>query len=75
MDLMMVAEALRERGLMLRNAPHLTSDQEFIIPVYSWFDAILYTAGLKFYDILSGRLRLGKSCFINRKKVIESCRI
>jgi len=71
MDLMLVTEALRERGLMLRNAPHLTSDQEFIIPVYSWFDAVLYTTGLKFYDILSGRLSLGKSYFINRKKVIE----
>lgn len=71
MDLMLVVEALRERGLMLRNAPLLTSNQEFIIPVYSWFDAFLYTAGLKFYDILSGRLSLGKSYFIRREKVIR----
>jgi len=71
MDLLLVAEALRERGLMLRNAPHLTSDQEFVIPVYSWFDVFLYTTGLKFYDILSGKLSLGKSYFIGRKKVIE----
>jgi len=70
-DLLLVMEALHERGLMLRNAPHLTSDQEFIIPLYSWFDVIKYHAGLKFYDLLAGRLSLGKSLFINTEKVIE----
>jgi glycerol-3-phosphate dehydrogenase len=70
-DLLLVMEALHERGLMLRNAPHLTSDQEFIIPLYSWFDVIKYHAGLKFYDLLAGRLSLGKSLFINTDKVIE----
>ena len=71
MDILLVIEALRERGIMLRNAPHLTGNQEFIIPVYSWFDAMFYTIGLKFYDVLSGKLSLGKSYFIGRKKVIE----
>src|SRR5512137_343834 len=55
-DLLLVMEALHERGLMLKNAPHLTSDQEFIIPVYTIWDTILYTVGLKFYDLLAGRL-------------------
>ncbi len=71
MDIMLVVEALRERGIMLKNAPHLTGNQEFVIPVYSWFDALFYTAGLKFYDILSGRLSLGRSYFISSGKVIE----
>ena len=70
-DLWLVREALHERGLMLRNAPHLTSNQEFIIPLYSLFDVIQYYAGLKFYDLLSGTLSLGKSYFINSEKVIE----
>lgn len=70
-DLWLVMEALHERGLMLKNAPHLTSDQEFIIPLYSIFDVLMYYAGLKFYDILSGRLSLGKSYYINRKKTLE----
>lgn len=70
-DLWLVREALHERGLMLRNAPHLTSNQEFIIPLYSFFDVIQYYAGLKFYDLLSGTLSLGKSYFLNREKVIE----
>jgi glycerol-3-phosphate dehydrogenase len=70
-DLLLVMEALHERGLMLKNAPHLTSNQEFIIPLYSFFDVIQYYAGLKFYDLLSGRLSLGKSYFINTAKVID----
>jgi len=66
-----VIEALKERGLMLKNAPHLTSNQEFIIPVYTLWDTILYTIGLKFYDLLAGRLSIGKSYFIDRKETIR----
>ncbi len=69
-DLFLVREALLERGIMLKNAPHLTSDQEFIIPVYTLWDMILYTVGLKFYDLLSGHLSLGKSYFIGREETI-----
>ncbi|MEI6049151.1 MAG: glycerol-3-phosphate dehydrogenase/oxidase [Bacteroidota bacterium] len=69
-DLLLVMEALRERGLMLKNAPHLTSNQEFVIPVYTFWDAIMYTVGLKFYDLLAGRLSMGKSYFINRKNTL-----
>jgi glycerol-3-phosphate dehydrogenase len=69
-DLMLVMEALHERGILLKNAPHLTFNQEFIIPIYTRFDALMYTAGLKFYDLLAGRLSMGKSYFLNRKKTI-----
>jgi glycerol-3-phosphate dehydrogenase len=64
-NLVLVIEALKERGLILKNAPHLTFNQEFVIPVYNWWEAFLYTAGLKFYDILAGRRSLGKSRFID----------
>jgi glycerol-3-phosphate dehydrogenase len=70
-DLLLVKEALHERGLLLKNAPHLTSNQEFIIPVYTWWDTLLYTAGLKFYDLLAGRLSIGKSYFINRSETMR----
>jgi len=69
-DLLLVMEALHERGLMLKNAPHLTSDQEFVIPVYSLWEAIMYTIGLKFYDLMAGRLSMGKSYFINRNNTL-----
>jgi glycerol-3-phosphate dehydrogenase len=70
-DLLLVMEALHERGLLLKNAPHLTSNQEFIIPVYTWWDTFLYTVGLKFYDLLAGRLSMGKSYFINSYETIK----
>jgi glycerol-3-phosphate dehydrogenase len=69
-DILLVIEALHERGLMLKNAPHLTANQEFVIPVYTFWDVFLYTVGLKFYDLLAGRLSMGKSYFINRSKAI-----
>jgi len=70
-DILLVKEALHERGLFLKNAPHLTTNQEFVIPVYTLWDVILYTVGLKFYDLLAGRLSMGKSYFINRSKTLE----
>jgi glycerol-3-phosphate dehydrogenase len=70
-DLELVREACYERGLLLKNAPHLTKNQSFVIPNYTFFDNILYTVGLKFYDILAGKLSLGRSKFIGKKKTIE----
>ncbi len=68
-DILLVREALHERGLMLVNAPHITANQEFIIPSYSWWDCFLYTAGLKFYDLLAGGLSMGRSYFISSQEV------
>lgn len=67
----LVREALKERGILLKNAPHLTRNESIIIPCYSWFKGLFYTTGLKMYDWLSGKLTLGKSKLISRKKVIE----
>lgn len=71
-DIWLVLEALRERGLLLQNAPHLTHDQSFVIPVYSWWDAIFYSTGLFVYDLLAGNMRLGAAHFLGKKKVIEA---
>ncbi len=71
-DIALVYEALHERGLLLKNAPHLVKDQEFIIPIYSWFSKYKYLIGLKFYDLLAGRSGFGKSSFLSKKKVIEA---
>ena len=70
-DLLLVMEALHERGLMLKNAPHLTFNQEFVIPVYSLWDIFMYTAGLKFYDLLAGRLSMGKSYYISKNETLS----
>jgi glycerol-3-phosphate dehydrogenase len=63
-DVTLVMEALQERGYILKNAPHLTGNQEFVIPVYTLWDVLKYTIGLKLYDILAGRLSLGRSRYI-----------
>jgi glycerol-3-phosphate dehydrogenase len=70
-DLFLVMEALHERGLMLKNAPHLTFNQEFVIPVYTLWDILMYTVGLKFYDLLAGKLSMGKSYFIKKSEALK----
>ncbi len=70
-DIRMVREASIERGLLHRNAPHLVKDQVFIVPVYSTWDRLKYTIGLKLYDRIAGKLRLGPSLFISRKETLE----
>src|SRR5690242_12054337 len=70
-NISLVKEALKERGLLLKNAPHLTKNESIIIPCYSWFRGMFYTVGLKLYDWLSGNLSIGKSKLIKRKEVIE----
>jgi glycerol-3-phosphate dehydrogenase len=70
-DVRLVREASIERGLLHRNAPHLVKDQTFIVPVYTLWDRLKYTIGLKLYDRIAGKLRLGPSVFISRKQVID----
>ena len=36
-NISLVLEALRERGRLTRNAPHLVHDLSFVIPNYSWW--------------------------------------
>ncbi len=67
----LVKEALYERGLLLKNASHLVSNQSFIIPNYNWWDNFFYTVGLKVYDVLAGKLSFGKSTRINKKETIS----
>ena len=54
----LVLEALRERGLLCRNAPHLVSDLAFVVPRYKWWEGPFYGIGLKLYDVLAGKLNL-----------------
>ncbi len=60
-DIPLVREALHERGLLFRNAPHLVHRREFVVPAYRWLDLPFYGIGLKLYDLLAGRSNLGGS--------------
>ncbi|MDR1983657.1 MAG: glycerol-3-phosphate dehydrogenase/oxidase [Prevotellaceae bacterium] len=70
-DVMLVLEALRERGRMKANVPHLVKDQSFVIANYRYWDNLLYFCGLTFYDILSFGFGYGRSRFISKKKVLK----
>ena len=67
----LVREALHERGIMKRNAPHLVKDQAFVISNYSHWDNLLYFCGLLCYDILSFGFGYGRSRFISARKVMR----
>lgn len=60
-NLTLVLDALRERGYMLRNAPHLVHKLNFVVPLYSYAAIPYYGVGLKAYELLSGKLSFGKS--------------
>jgi len=71
-DIALVREALRERGRLRRNAPHLVKDQRFIIANYRWWEKPFYTIGLTVYDWLAGKLGLGRSLPMSKTQVIKS---
>ncbi len=71
-DIGLVKEALKERGLLFKNAPHLVNKQAFIIPCYSFFSKIKYWIGLKIYDWLSGKYSFGSSTLLSKKKVSQA---
>lgn len=70
-DISLVREALKERGILLRNAPHVVHKQAFIVPCYSLWQKFYYGIGLKIYDFLSGKYSFGKSRFLSKAKTIE----
>jgi Glycerol-3-phosphate dehydrogenase len=70
-DVGLVVEALRERGVMRKNAPHLVKNQQFIIGAYRWWEKVFYTIGLTLYDMLSAGKSLGRSMMLSKKDVIR----
>lgn len=57
----LVMEALKERGILRRNAPHLVTDLPFIVPNYRWWEAPFYGVGMRVYDVLAGKYGFGHS--------------
>ncbi len=70
-DLGLVMEALKERGLLLQNAPHLVWDLAFIVPNYDWWEAPFYGLGLKLYGLLAGKYGFGSSRILSREETLE----
>lgn len=70
-DIFLVLEALRERGILFKNAPHLVKNISFLIPSYKWWYKPFYTIGLTIYDLLARGLRFGKSIPYSREETIN----
>ncbi len=69
-NISLVREALKERGILLRNAPHVVHKQAFIVPCYSLWQKIFYGAGLKLYDLLAGKYGIGKSRILSKSETL-----
>ncbi|CAN5313137.1 glycerol-3-phosphate dehydrogenase/oxidase [soil metagenome] len=70
-NISLVREALRERGRLLKNAPHVVHKRAFVIPCYSVWQKIFYGVGLKIYDLLAGKYAIGRSRMLSRGEVTE----
>jgi glycerol-3-phosphate dehydrogenase len=70
-NLSLVMEALKERGILRRNAPHLVSDLGFVVPNYEWWGAPFYGLGLKVYNLLAGKYGFGPSRILSREETLR----
>ncbi|MVW80004.1 glycerol-3-phosphate dehydrogenase/oxidase [Bordetella sp. 02P26C-1] len=69
-NISLVREALHERGVLNRNAPHLVWPLGFVVPAYGMFDQPFYGVGLKMYDMLAGKLNLSPSRWLSKRETL-----
>jgi glycerol-3-phosphate dehydrogenase len=67
----LVIDALKERGLLLKNAPHLVRNLPFVVPNYDWWEGPFYGIGMKMYDLLAGRQGFGRSRMLSKERTRE----
>jgi len=70
-NIRLVRDALRERGLLLKNAPGLVHPLPLVVPIFSRWERLYYGTGLKFYDLLAGKLGLSPSQGLSVEATIE----
>lgn len=71
LDFWLVKEGLEERFSFLKNAPHLTNKQTYLIPIRTVFEGIKYNIGVKLYELLSGKYKIGKCYNLSKKQTLE----
>jgi glycerol-3-phosphate dehydrogenase len=67
----LVREALHERAVLLRNAPHLAHRLDFLVPAYSLGELGYYALGLKAYDVLAIGSGMGGSRPVGRSQALR----
>jgi glycerol-3-phosphate dehydrogenase len=71
-NIKLVREALRERGLLMKNARHLAHPLRFVIPNANPWERLFYGTGLKIYDAMAGRYGMDRTGHLSREQTIES---
>lgn len=71
-NISLVMEALKERGRLIHNAPHLIGSRAFLVPSYHWWEGPFYSVGLKIYDLLAGNMGLRPSHHLSKEEVIQA---
>lgn len=67
----LVRSALRERGILARNAPHLVGEVRLLLPAYTWWEKPFYGIGLRLYDLIAGSRRFSSARVLNAKAAAE----
>jgi glycerol-3-phosphate dehydrogenase len=70
-NISLVLEALRERGHLIKNAPHLVRNTAFVVPNYRWWEGPFYGIGMKVYDLLAGRSGFGRSKLLSKRRTLK----
>lgn len=70
-DFNLVREALRERSILLRIAPHLVEPLPMLLPMYGAMASLYYGAGLWLYDLLAGEDNVGRRRYLSREEVVR----
>ncbi len=70
-NISLVMEALKERGMLRRNAPHLVTNLPFVVPNYDWWETPFYGIGLKVYNLLAGKYGFGDSSILSREETLR----
>ena len=70
-DIPLVRESLRERGRLLKNAPHLVKPLAFVVPAYRWYERLYYGIGLRLYDFLAGKLGIASTGHLSKEKTLN----
>ena len=70
-NISLVLEALKERGLLIKNAPHLVKNLSFVVPNYDWWEGPFYGIGMKLYDMLAGDLGIAPSKWLSKEETIK----
>ncbi|MFN8349451.1 MAG: FAD-dependent oxidoreductase [Spirosomataceae bacterium] len=69
-QLKQVRHGLEERQMVLQNAPHLARPLPLLTPVFSWFEGLYFTIGLRMYDFFAKGDALPKSRWLSKKETL-----